>query len=312
MDWRDVPSLRSLRAFEAAARLGSLSGAAAELNVSHAAIAAHVRGLEDAFGTPLMHRSGQGMATTPEGAQLALGLSDGFGSIAAACRDLADRGRTRPVSVTTTPAFAENWLMPRMGAFWAEHPEVYVSITPTGAVTDLRRDGYDLAVRYGDGGAWPGAEAEPLMTGDFVIVGDARAAARLDGAGDAALAEERWLMDPNRAEAPYLADRLGLAPDDLRVHQVATNGMVLSGATAGLGLALVTRGLVGDALAARRLHVVGEMPLEGVGYHLLRRPAAAAPAVEAFARWLKRTVKAERRATAAPPARPRAARRAGR
>lgn len=298
VDWRDVPSLSALRAFEAAARLGSLSAAARELNVTHAAVAGHVRGLEDFFSTPLMHRAGQGMATTPDGALLARGLSDGFGALAAACRDLADRGRTRALSVTMTPTFAENWLMPRMGSFWEAHPEISVSITPTGNVTDLRRDGYDLAIRYGDGTGWPGVEAEPLLTGDLVVVGDARAARRLGGAGPEALAREWWLMDYHRAEAPYLAAFLGLSEGgmDARIREVATNGLVLSGARGGLGLALQTRLLVADALEAGALREVTRLELPGVGYYLVRRPGTVAPGARAFERWLKRTVREDRAA----------------
>ena len=112
MDWKDIPSLAALRAFEAAARTGSLSAAGRELNVTHAAIAGHVRALESFFGVTLLTRTPKGMDPTPEGALLSRGLSDGFGTLIAACRDLSDRGRVRPISVTTTPTFAEHWLMP--------------------------------------------------------------------------------------------------------------------------------------------------------------------------------------------------------
>ncbi|MBL4557038.1 MAG: LysR family transcriptional regulator [Rhodobacteraceae bacterium] len=77
MDWSLIPSLSALRAFEAAARRGSFSAAARELNVTHAAIAQHVRGLEAEFATTLMIRSGQGMAATDTGAALARGWPKG-------------------------------------------------------------------------------------------------------------------------------------------------------------------------------------------------------------------------------------------
>ena len=67
MDWRDIPSLAALRAFEAAARLGSYSEAARSLNVTHAAIAQHVRSLEAHFGQALMRREGRAMAVTEAG-----------------------------------------------------------------------------------------------------------------------------------------------------------------------------------------------------------------------------------------------------
>ena len=66
MDWRNIPSLSALRAFEAAARTASLSSAARELNVTHAAIAQHVRTLETRFDGKLLVRDGQRMQTTPQ------------------------------------------------------------------------------------------------------------------------------------------------------------------------------------------------------------------------------------------------------
>jgi LysR family glycine cleavage system transcriptional activator len=298
VDWRDVPSLSALRAFEAAARLGSLSAAARELNVTHAAIAGHVRTLERHFGVALMHRQGQGMASTPEGALLAQGLRDGFGTLAAACRDLQDRRRARPLQITTTPAFAEHWLMPRIGRFWAEHPDISIAITPSPEVVDLRRDGYDLAIRYGAGG-WPGVQAEPFTHGGFTVVAAptvaARLAARLEASPDdpAALREtllaEIWLMDPYRAEQRYVARALDADPEAMTVWTFATNGMVLSAIRAGMGVGLQSRVLVQDDIDGGRLVPVTDLAVEGIGYHLVTAPGGGSEALRTFCRWLRRS-----------------------
>ena len=169
MDWRDIPSLAALRAFEAAARTGSLTKAASELNVTHAAIAQHVRTVEDTVGAPLLTRAGRGMALTDKGAQLAAPLSDSIAQIIAAVRQVSNEAQNAPLAVTVTPSFAENWLMPRLGAFWAMHPEITLSVTPSNAIVDLRRDGYDMAIRYGMG-KWPGLDASFLVSGDFIVV----------------------------------------------------------------------------------------------------------------------------------------------
>lgn len=66
MDWSDLPPLSTLRAFEAAARLGGFSAAGRELNVTHAAVAQQVRALEGRLGVALMRREGRGLALTPE------------------------------------------------------------------------------------------------------------------------------------------------------------------------------------------------------------------------------------------------------
>ena len=169
MDWRDIPSLSALRAFEAAARLGSFSAAARELNVTHAAIAQHVRALEAHFSVTLMAREGRAMCPTAEGRQLAQDLGEGFGTIAAGVRALIGSRRARPLQVTLTPSFAEAWLMPRIGQFWAQHPEVEVALIPSVSLIDLRRDGFDMAIRFG-AADWPGLAVEPLVMSPFVVV----------------------------------------------------------------------------------------------------------------------------------------------
>ena len=131
MNWKDIPSLAALRAFEALARHGSLSGAARELNVTHAAVSQHLRQLESALDEPLARREGQGMALTDAGRDLALALGEGFARIAEGVAQLRDRRAQRLVVVALTPSFAESWLMPRIGGFWSAHPEVEIRLAPS-------------------------------------------------------------------------------------------------------------------------------------------------------------------------------------
>ena len=91
-----LPSLTSLRAFEAAARLGGFSAASRELNVTHAAVAQQVRGLEAALGVTLLARAGRGMALSPEGERLATALTAGFESISAAIEEVKAGEDGRP------------------------------------------------------------------------------------------------------------------------------------------------------------------------------------------------------------------------
>ena len=42
--------------------------------------------------------------------------------------------------------------MPRLGRFWTERPEIGLEIVPSPELVDLRRDGFDAAIRYGAGG----------------------------------------------------------------------------------------------------------------------------------------------------------------
>ena len=284
MDWRDIPSLSALRAFEAAARTASLSAAARELNVTHAAIAAHVRTLEARFDGKLLVRDGGRMATTPGGARLADALSDAFARVARGVEALDDERRARPLRVTLTPSFAAHWLMPRMARFWTEHPEADVELLPSTRSFDMEREGIDPAIRYGEG-EWPGLVSEPFLVKQLVAV------ARPGVVGEGGLAEATFVLDRLSLdeERLWLQSR-GLDRDDLRVRQFDSIELCREAALAGLGVALVPRLFLTDAIADGRLEVHDEGDIGRFGYHLVTRPGPAPPARARFADWLRAEV----------------------
>ena len=100
MDWSDLPSLNSLRAFAAVAETGSYSRAGTALNVSHAAVSQQVKALEARLGVTLVVREGRGITLTAEGAALARDLATGFAAIHRGVEALTGADATRPVQVT--------------------------------------------------------------------------------------------------------------------------------------------------------------------------------------------------------------------
>ena len=292
MDWRDIPSLPALRAFEVAARLGSYSAAAAELNVTHAAVAQHVRALEKDFGTALMRREGRGMAPTAAGARLAQHLSDGFGTIGAGVRALRQDRGDRPLAVTTTFSFAEGWLMPRLPKFWAAHPDIVLSITPSTRVVDLVRDGYDLALRYG-AGDWAGHTAELLVESDNIVVGPpAHSARRTRHIAD--LADLPWLFETHFTEYRAWAAREGLPMDGLTLRELDTINLVLSVLRAGGGIAVVGRAVVQDDLRRGALALLYESTRAAPpGYHIVTHRGVPHPHAATFRRWLRAEARAD-------------------
>lgn len=169
IDWRHIPSLSSLRAFEATARLGSFTAAGAALNVTHAAITQQVRALEKDLGLTLLQREGRGMGLTDAGRQLAASVSDGFSTIADGIAQARNGPRSRGLRVTCTPALSYAFIIPRLGQFWDDHPDIPVSLTPSGSVDDLRRRQFDLGIRTGSGN-WPGADVESLWSTRIILV----------------------------------------------------------------------------------------------------------------------------------------------
>lgn len=285
-----LPSLTALRAFEAAARTGSFSAAGRELNVTHAAVAQQVRALEADLGVPLAFRDGRGLALTGEGTRLAQTLTDSFKAIDTALTEITAEDEERPLRLTITPSFASKWLMPRLGKFWRQHPEIALTLDPDDRVRDLNRDGYDLAIRYGKGG-WPGAEAEMFLPTQDVIV----AAPSLAGSRERLTIDEMqempWITEAGWPEQMAWLRNLGLDPDRLDVTEMPTEELANLAAREGLGLFVELTALAAADLKAGRLRIVYTPPKEGdFGYWIVTRPGPKKPALRTFIRWLKSEV----------------------
>ena len=294
MNWRDIPSLSALRAFEAAARNESFSAAARELNVTHAAIAQHVRALEAEFGQPLMERQGRAMVPTAPGLRLARDLETGFGEIAAGVRALRQSRGDRPISLTTTVTFAENWLMPRIARFWQARPDIPITIAADNRLHDLRREGHDLAIRYGHGD-WPKLEVELLTRADTMAVAHPALAAKLPDnydptAPDAPqiLSEFPWLTDRSFSEVDSWLQAHGLDPAALNRTALEGNNLVLAATRAGAGLSMHPRAVVERDLQNGTLVSVLEEPDSGaLGYYVVTPKGGVTSRVKAFLDWLR-------------------------
>ncbi|WP_375279538.1 LysR family transcriptional regulator [Pseudooctadecabacter sp.] len=291
MKWSDIPSLSALRAFEAAARHGSFSAAARDLNVTHAAIGQHVRTLEDHFGQSLMIREGRGMAPTEAGRGLADALTDAFSTIAAASADLLDQSKTRAIRVAVTPSLAANWLMPRIGDFWDKHPDVEVELLPSMQLVDLRRDGIDVAIRYGKGG-WPGVQSIHLMPAGHVAVA---APSYIAGRTINCLADlkgSRWLLDGTRSEERFWMSENGIDLAEETVTQFATGQLSREAALAGLGITVLPAPIADLHVASGNLVTLCAEHDSAVGYHILTRPEVVSPMRDVFVKWLRSQAKA--------------------
>jgi LysR family transcriptional regulator, glycine cleavage system transcriptional activator len=264
MTLTNLPPLSALRAFETAARTGNFSAAARELNVTQPAVAQQVRALEQWLGVPLAYRSGRGLALTDDGQTLARALTDGFGTITGAIAAIRDQGQGAPLRITLTPAFASQWLMPRLGAFWAKHADVPLSLHPEKRVVDLLRDRFDLAIRFGDG-RWPGLDVRMLTL--------------------------PWIIEEDWPEQITWMARNGIDATSVRTTRLPED-MALAAARAGLGLHVEHLPLVQGDLADGRLVCVfrGADGADDLGYYLVTRPGPQKTALKTFLRWIKAAV----------------------
>lgn len=161
-----LPSLPSIRAFEAAARLGSFAGAARELDTTAASVSYHVRQLERQIGLPLFRRHPHRVELTESGALIAAEATSAFAALSASFARAADLDEAR-LSLTALPTLGTSWLTPRLGRFHAAHPGIAVELDLSADAQDLAGGRFDAAIRNGHG-RWPGLRAHALFPSLFL------------------------------------------------------------------------------------------------------------------------------------------------
>lgn len=155
------PSLASIRAFEAAARLGSFAGAAQELETSAASVSYHVRQLERQIGVALFRRHPHRVELTPSGRLIAEEAMSAFAALRASFIRAVDLDQSR-LSLTALPTFGTSWLTPRIAGFRARQPKIHVDLDLSAEAQDLTAGRFDAAVRNGHG-RWPGLRTLKLL-----------------------------------------------------------------------------------------------------------------------------------------------------
>ncbi|ABM41600.1 MULTISPECIES: transcriptional regulator GcvA [Pseudomonadota] len=292
--------LNALRAFEASARHQSFSAAAAELNVTPAAVGQLVRTLEDALGAPLFERSSSGKVrlVPTEAAERALpDIRAGFSRLTLGMERLREGSTSGVLTVTVSPAFAAKWLLPRIDRFQAACPDTDVRLDTNHKSVDFVAQRIDIGVRYGLGN-WPGLQADKLMDEEVFPVCSPdllRQRGKLRKPGD--LARQTLIHDLSmvgHAGFPTWEawmEKAGVADAAMiwRGLQINNSAAVLQAAIEGHGIALARSVMARDDLASGRL--VRLFPdvsfaLE-VAYYVVYRPECASlPRLVAFRNWL--------------------------
>lgn len=167
---RRLPPLNALRAFEATARLSSITAAAQELGVTHSAVSQQVRRLEDYMGRKLFDRPGKQVAPTKAGRELLRDVAAAFDQIASASERLTHRGTSRVLTVGAPACFALRWLVPRMAQFQRLHPGLELrvdTVRPASAAWPDRTHDVVICREELD---WPGYSCRRFLDDRRVVV----------------------------------------------------------------------------------------------------------------------------------------------
>lgn len=281
------PSMRALRAVEAAARHRSFTGAATELGLTHGAVAQQVRGLEADLGRRLFERQGHEMVPTSACAELATAIRQILATLDAALRQAGGRPSAGTLTISTLPAFATRWLIPRLPGFTNRYPDIDVAVRATQELEPPGRDGIVAAIRYGRG-PWPGLTARRLFGEQlFPVCAPGFRNGRLPER-PADLATLPLLRHQRQPWSPWFQAAGLHLPEPARGPLFSEMSLLLEAAAAGQGIALARAALVEGDLAGGRLVRLFDIDCpDQFAYHLVWRMAEDEdPRLAAFTAWL--------------------------
>jgi DNA-binding transcriptional LysR family regulator len=282
-----LPSLDGLRAFEAAARLGSFERAADELHITASAVSKRVAALEELLGTPLFVRGARALQPTEAGRDYLGPVSHVLQLLLAMPQHRREPTQRERLRVCVPPTFARQVLVPRLEGYTTAHPAVELELVLSLPLLDLAATDADVEVRFGRAAAQGGGT--PLLHDRVLpLCTPALRAAHGGLPVPAALAGVPLLRSPLEPWAPWLR-AAGLPwPEPAQGPRLTDLGLVLEAALAGQGVALARPSLARHWLASGALVAPWSLSAEPAHqYYLL--PHAAAGAAAGFAAWLQAT-----------------------
>ena len=296
----DVPPFDSLRFFECAARHGSFSRAADELEVTSAAVGYRVKALEDHLGHPLFERlRRRGVRLNRRGRAYVTDVRRILGDLEAATHLHRSSEAARSVKLVSVESLAEKWLMPKIPHFEAAHPDIVVEIETNHRGVDPEGRDFDAWLAY----AGPTAASRPQARPDELgLVEDTLFEEMLHPVCSPALIEARgrprtpadlhaWplLHDLGwEADWPLWFARHGVpAPDLSRSKGFRLYSMVVQAAVEGLGVTIGRPGVIAPELEDGRLVALFEHEAGVPGRCcLVTNSAGRRPEVAAFREWV--------------------------
>lgn len=254
---RDLPPLNALRAFDAVARLGSVTAAAAELHVTHGAVSRQLRLLEQVLGQPLFARQGRGLVLTESGSQLHEGASLAFRQLRESWAGLHRRAAQAPLVLGCSSSLLARWLIPRLEQLNRDLPTLPLHLSAQESAPDAGLDKVDAMLLL-EAPPWPvNWQVEvlaPERIGPVVSRGYA-GWSRLQGQPADCLLDEPLLHTASRPQAwtDWLHRARLPAPRATPGASFPHLYHLLEAAIAGLGVAIAPAPLVADDLASGRL-----------------------------------------------------------
>jgi LysR family glycine cleavage system transcriptional activator len=278
-----IPSLQTLRAFDAAGRHQSYSKAGQELGLTHSAISHRIRELEALLGTRLFERQGNRMMPTADGIRLLGQVRNALGLLESIFAPPEEQGKRR-LTISVFPALSP-WLVPRLGAFRALHPELDLRLDLSSRPVDLG-DGIGAAVRYGLG-SWTNTDASLLARETLFPVCSPKYLVEhpLNCPGD--LLRCNLLRHPWHSWAAWFEAAGVSAGEPLSGPEYADSSLLIEAAEAGEGVALARALGVADRLDDGKLVRPFDVTIpDQRAYYFVRPKGVRVAEVDQIESWL--------------------------
>jgi LysR family transcriptional regulator, glycine cleavage system transcriptional activator len=294
---RRLPPLSYVRAFEAAARLGSVSRAATELGRTHGAISKQLQLFQDHAGVRLFERAGTGIRLNRHGRAFLAVVSEVLDRLEHGYIELQNATEEQSIHVGCGATFAMRWLVPHLGAFYQLHPEWRVQLTMTSRSKLLdhrdRIDGPDVKLSW-DRLASPAIVPQdiPLTDVEFGLVSARHYPVVIDGSYRRFATR---ICHEHTPEAwPRWQAATGIDVTSTAELVFPHSNLCIGAAIAGIGVALVELRLVRDELASGQL--IAQPGTLQIDKGFVARPNSLRElplATETFLDWLRETLAAD-------------------
>lgn len=254
-----LPPLSALRAFEATARLGSVTAAAEELSVTHGAVSRQLKSLDDHFGVALFTKAGRGIVLTPHGEKLQSGLSEAFSKLRDSCAALKRDVVEAPFTLACPGSLLAHWLIPRLDRLHRDLPDLKLKVVVSDTEQPGQQTDASATLAFSEP-PWPAkVDVVELIPEQICAVVSPQLAAHCDPANPATLFDNTLLYTASRPQAwPQWASAQGLEQAQLEGARSKGQGFehlyyLMEAAVAGLGVAIAPTLLVEDDLRSGRL-----------------------------------------------------------
>jgi LysR family transcriptional regulator, glycine cleavage system transcriptional activator len=286
-----LPPANALRAFEAAARLLSVSRAGDELNVTHAAISHHIRHLETWFGTRLFRKDGRNVALTEHGAALSATLTDSFRQIEAECRSIRRASNPAGLTIACIPSIASRWLIPMLADFQSAHHTLDLRVIYAKASDRLADLEADVLITL-TSGSEAGTTSRKLFSRINRPVASPHYLARMTGREPADIARANLLHDESAANWTQWFVKAGVSPMPAMKGPIFQDfNLLATSVIAGHGVALCPIEVFSREIAAGDVMILSDVAtMEDENYFVVTQSRTRSE-VGAFVDWFIASVR---------------------